>query len=118
MPIVRDNGMNYCCFQQEGAAPRTAQATVNFWKQLFPKYLMSKNGDFEWPPRSRDLPSADFFQLGYLKSKVYVNKPRTNLRPTADRKPLSKKMENTTRHAGSRQSFKRSYSKNGVLKST
>ena len=38
---------------------------------------MSKSGDLNWPPRSPDLTPPDFFLWGYLKSKVYVNKPRT-----------------------------------------
>ena len=29
------------------------------------------------PPRSPDLSACDFFLWGYLKSKVYVRKPRT-----------------------------------------
>jgi hypothetical protein len=32
-------------------------------------------GDIEWPPRSPDLTAPDFFLWGYLKSKVYANKP-------------------------------------------
>ena len=38
---------------------------------------MSKSGDLDSPPRSPDLTPPDFFLWGYLKSKVYVNKPRT-----------------------------------------
>lgn len=38
---------------------------------------ISKNGDFPWPPRSPDLTPPDFYLWGYLKSKVYINKPRT-----------------------------------------
>lgn len=43
----------------------------------FPGRLVSRNGDVPWPPRSPDLAPCDFFLWGYLKSKVYVNKPRT-----------------------------------------
>ena len=38
---------------------------------------MSQDSDFEWPPRSPDLTASDFWPWGYLKDKVYVNKPRT-----------------------------------------
>ena len=38
---------------------------------------MSKSGDLDWPPRTPDWTPPDFFLWGYLKSKVYVNKPRT-----------------------------------------
>ena len=34
-------------------------------------------GDVHWPARSCDLTPLDFFLWGYLKDKVYVNKPRT-----------------------------------------
>ena len=30
-----------------------------------------------WPPRSPDLTPPDFFLWGYLKGRVYQNKPRT-----------------------------------------
>ena len=29
-----------------------------------------------WPPRSSDLSACHYFLWGYLKGKVYVNKPR------------------------------------------
>lgn len=32
-------------------------------------------GDQNWPPRSYDLRPLDFLLWGYLKSKVYTNKP-------------------------------------------
>ena len=34
-------------------------------------------GDVPWSPRSPDLSACDFFLWCYLKSKVYVRKPRT-----------------------------------------
>ena len=60
----------------DGAPPHTARATINFLKQLFPGCLTSKDIDFEWPSRSSDLTGPDFFLWNYLKSKVYVNKPK------------------------------------------
>ncbi|XP_018343288.1 PREDICTED: uncharacterized protein LOC108749221 [Trachymyrmex septentrionalis] len=108
MPIVHDNGMEHFWFQQDGAPPHTARATINFLKQLFPGRLMSKNGDFEWPPRSPDLTAPDFFLWGYLKSKVYVNKPRTldelktNIRQeiaAISAETLFKTMENAAKRA-------------------
>ena len=39
--------------------------------------VLSRFGDQNWPPRSCDLTPLDFFLWGYLKSKVYVNKPTT-----------------------------------------
>jgi len=37
----------------------------------------AKRTHVPWPPRSPDLSVYDFFLWGYLKSKVYVRKPRT-----------------------------------------
>lgn len=52
---------------------------VDLLKCFFPRKLISKKGDSDWPPRSPDLTGPDFLLWVYLKSKVYINKPR-NLR--------------------------------------
>ena len=39
--------------------------------------IISLKSDFEWPPCSPDLTAPDFWLWGYLKDKVYANKPRT-----------------------------------------
>jgi hypothetical protein len=39
--------------------------------------VISRFGDTEWPPRSPDLTAPDFL-WGYLKSKVYANKPNNS----------------------------------------
>ena len=77
MPIIEENDMEGYWFQQDGATCHTSRATIDFLKPLFPGRLISKNGDFPWPPRSPDLTPPDFYLWGYLKSKVYINKPRT-----------------------------------------
>ena len=46
-------------------------------REHFPERLISIRGDLEWPARSPDLSSCDFFLWGFLKSRVYVNRPRT-----------------------------------------
>ncbi|CAK1601525.1 unnamed protein product [Parnassius mnemosyne] len=46
-------------------------------QELFPGKVISKRGNIEWPPRSPDLSTPDFFLWGFLKNKVYSNKPRT-----------------------------------------
>ena len=43
----------------------------------FPGRLISRFGDFSWPPRSPDLTSPDSLLRGYLKGKIYLNKPNT-----------------------------------------
>ena len=77
MPIIRQKRMRQFWFQQDGAPPHTSRITIDFLKKLFPGRLMSKCDDLDWPPRSPDLTPPDLFLWGYLKSKVYVNKPRT-----------------------------------------
>ena len=39
--------------------------------------LISNKLDFICPPRSPDLNPLDFFLWGYLKSRVFANKPKT-----------------------------------------
>lgn len=64
-------------FQQDGATCHTSNATMTFLRQKFPGRLISRRGDVSWPPRSPDLSPCDFFLWGYLKERVYREKPRT-----------------------------------------
>ncbi|KAG5317980.1 TC3A transposase, partial [Pseudoatta argentina] len=50
---------------------------MNLLRQRFPDRLISLRGDLPWPARSPDLSPCDFFLWGYLKSLVYVDRPRT-----------------------------------------
>jgi len=47
---------------------------MNAVQQIFGN--ISKNSNIHWPPRSPDSTACDFFLWGYLKSKVYSQKPR------------------------------------------
>lgn len=64
-------------FQQDGATCHTAHETMVLLRTKFPDRVISRFGDQNWPPRSCDLTPMDFFLWGYLKGKVYANKPRT-----------------------------------------
>ncbi|XP_039280434.1 uncharacterized protein LOC120350562 [Nilaparvata lugens] len=64
-------------FQQDGATSHTARVSMDLMRNLFPNRLISRNGDIQWPPRSPDLSSCDFFLWGYLKSKVFETRPAT-----------------------------------------
>lgn len=64
-------------FQQDGATAHTARASMEVVRELFPEKVISRFGDLNWPARSPDLTPLDFFLWGYLKSKVYVNRPNT-----------------------------------------
>ena len=62
-------------FQQDGATCHTAGETMALLREKFPGRVISRNGDFDWPPRSCDLTPLDFFLWGYVKNKVYANAP-------------------------------------------
>ncbi|XP_071055356.1 histone-lysine N-methyltransferase SETMAR-like [Onthophagus taurus] len=62
-------------FQQDGALPHVAHPVREFLNNSFPERWIGRRGPIEWPPRSPDLIPLDFFLWGYLKSKVYAEKP-------------------------------------------
>ena len=64
-------------FQQDGASPHTSHLSRDWLRDHFGKRVVSLKTDFEWAPHSPDLSPPDFFLWGYLKDKVYANKPRT-----------------------------------------
>ena len=61
--------------QQDGATPHTSKTSLLRVREIFPGKLISRRGDINWPPRSPDLAPMDVFLWGYLKPKVYANKP-------------------------------------------
>lgn len=62
-------------FQQDGAPPHFAIYVRQYLDATFPERWIGRRGPIEWPPRSPDLTPLDFFLWGYLKSKVYFNRP-------------------------------------------
>lgn len=71
-------------FQQDGAPPHFLRAVRDFLNTVFPNRWIGRRGAIEWPPRSPDLTPLDYFLWGYLKSKVYINRPN-NLQDLKDR---------------------------------
>ena len=63
-------------FQEDGATAHTARTAMRVLNEMFPVRVISRSGNIEWPARSPDLKACDFLLRGYLKSKVYENKPR------------------------------------------
>lgn len=61
--------------QQDGAPPHYALLVRQYLDQTFPGRWIGRRGAMEWPPRSPDLTPLDFFFWGYLKDRVYVQKP-------------------------------------------
>ena len=65
-------------FQQDGATPHTAAASRLWLQQRFPDRVISLKEAVQWAPHSPDLSPLDFFLRGYLKDRVYKDKPRTS----------------------------------------
>ena len=62
-------------FQQDGATAHTSREAMAELRRLFPGKLISHRGDVSWPLCSPDLSPSNFFLWGYLKGRVYVDKP-------------------------------------------
>ena len=78
-PELRQHGiaLETTWFQQDGATAHTARASLNKLREMFGARVISHRGDVQWPPRSPDLNACDYFLWGYLKNRVYQNRPRT-----------------------------------------
>jgi len=61
-------------FQQDGTISHTSHVSMTEIQSFFGDHVISKG---IWPPRSPDLTTPDYFLPGYLKGRVYQNKPRT-----------------------------------------
>ncbi|GFW93164.1 transposable element Tc3 transposase [Trichonephila clavipes] len=105
IPELNNHDVQELWFQQDGATCHTARATIDLLKDTFGDRLISRFGPVNWPPRSCDLTPLDYFLWGYVKSLVYVDKPKTldhledNIRRViADIRPqmLGKVIENWT----------------------
>ena len=68
-----DEELSIGYFQQDGATSHTSHASMAEIKSFFGDRVISKG---LWPPRSPDLKPPDYFLWGYLKGRVYQNKPR------------------------------------------
>ena len=62
-------------FQQDGATAHTAQTTMCYLMELFPRHIITHHGHIPWPARSSNLAPCDFFLWDYLKGEVYKHHP-------------------------------------------
>lgn len=77
LPRLDEMDLGDIWFQQDGATAHTSRASMAVLRDHFPERLISLRGDLQWPARSPDLSPCDFFLWGFLKSRVYTNRPRT-----------------------------------------
>jgi len=61
-------------FPQDVATSHTSHASMAEIQSFVGDRVISKGF---WPPRSADPTPPDYFLWGYLKGRVYLNKPRT-----------------------------------------
>ena len=64
-------------YQQDGATCHTSSEIIGLLREKFLGRVISRNCDYNWPPRSCDLTPLDFFLRGYVKHKVYSNAPQS-----------------------------------------
>ena len=65
--LINDIDRNAMFWQQDGAPSHTSNATM----QYLPGRVISKRGDWPWPPHSLDLTVCDFCLRGYLKHMIW-----------------------------------------------
>ena len=58
-------------FQHDGAAPHYAVVLSEWLDEKFPGSWIGRRGSFNWPARSLDLTTCDFFLWGYLKDILF-----------------------------------------------
>jgi hypothetical protein len=78
-PKIRRCGINQqtTWFQQDRTIAHTVRASMAVVREMFPWHVISQHGDLPWPAWSPDLSVCDYFLWGYLKVKVFINRPRT-----------------------------------------
>ena len=59
----------------DGGTAHTARETMDLLRHQFGEQLISRFRPVSWPPRSCDITPLNFFLWGYVKSKVYADKP-------------------------------------------
>ncbi|GFT73421.1 uncharacterized protein TNCV_150251 [Trichonephila clavipes] len=105
IPQLNNHDVQELWFQEDGATCHTARATIDLLKDTFGDRLISRFAPVNWPPRSCDLTTLDYFLWDYVKLLVYADKPQTldhledNIRRViADIRPqmLEKVIENWT----------------------
>ena len=76
LPEMEDPDMHEMWFQQDWASVHTARVIIEMLRTVFINRLISRFVDVSWAPRSPDSTPLNFFIWGYLKGKVYINRPR------------------------------------------
>ncbi|KAF7282074.1 hypothetical protein GWI33_003315 [Rhynchophorus ferrugineus] len=65
---MEEQGLEW--LQQDGATVHTARSTIQLLNDVFPRRLISRNGDFAWPAKSPDLTAPDFFLRDNIRHEI------------------------------------------------
>ncbi|EFN81427.1 hypothetical protein EAI_03971, partial [Harpegnathos saltator] len=57
--------------------PHNAMCSRRVMNQMFPRKWIGRGGHIEWPARSPDLTSLNFFLWGFIKDRVISIAPTT-----------------------------------------
>ena len=63
-------------FQQDGATPHAAGATIGLIREYSGGCIISRNTRHPWPANFPDLSPLDYFLWGHLRSTVYKDNPK------------------------------------------
>lgn len=81
LPILLENldlrTRHQMWIQQDGAPAHYSRIVREFLNHAFPRRWIGRRGPVEWPARSPDLTSPDFFLWGLIKNIVYARQPTT-----------------------------------------
>ena len=70
---LEDMDVDDVCCQQGGATCNISVETIGLLREKFPGRVISRNGDYKWPPKLCDLTPLDFFLWSYIKDKFYAD---------------------------------------------
>ena len=60
-PELEDMDVDVVYFHEDDATCHTSGETIGLLREKFPGRVISRNGDYNWPPRSCDLTPLDLF---------------------------------------------------------
>ena len=79
MEALLGDEMHRVIFMQDGATPHRCTHVRQWLSETFPDRTVGLQLHCEWPARSPDLSTCDFFLWGYLKELIYVRRPFANV---------------------------------------
>ena len=76
-PELEDIDVDDVYSQQDDTTCYTSGGNIGLLREKFPGRVISRKGDYNWPPKSCDLTPLDFFLWGSVKDKIYADAPQS-----------------------------------------